>query len=80
MSTFEVYETYAGGRIKAWVKGVPVEDAAREQLENVAALPFVHSHLAVMPDDFIVLGITWNTFIGAAADLACAVWLANAVS
>ena len=50
MSTFEVFETAKGGRIKAWVKGVPLEDAARTQLENVAGLPFVHSHLAVMPD------------------------------
>ena len=50
MSDFEVIETARGGTIKAWVKGVPVEPKAREQLENVAGLPFVHSHLAVMPD------------------------------
>ena len=28
MSEFEVFETFAGGRIKAWVKGVTVEDVA----------------------------------------------------
>ena len=63
MSTFEVFETAAGGRIKAWVKGVPVEDAAREQLENVAGLPFVHSHLAVMPDVHFGRGATVGSVI-----------------
>lgn len=27
--------------IKAWIDGVPVEDAARRQLFNIAALPFI---------------------------------------
>lgn len=36
--------------IKAWVRGVPVEEQALQQLRNVADLPFVHKHLAVMPD------------------------------
>lgn len=38
------------GLVKAWIRGVPLEDAAREQLENVARLPFVHKWVAVMPD------------------------------
>ncbi|MEZ5938210.1 MAG: RtcB family protein [Hyphomonadaceae bacterium] len=63
MSTFEIYETANGGRIKAWVKGVPVEDAARSQLENVAGLPFVHSHLAVMPDVHFGRGATVGSVI-----------------
>ena len=40
---FEVIET-KGKPIKAWIVGVPVEDAARQQLINVAALPFIYSH------------------------------------
>ena len=63
MSTFEVFETAAGGRIKAWVKGVPLEDAAKTQLENVAGLPFVHSHLAVMPDVHFGRGATVGSVI-----------------
>ena len=63
MSTFEVFETAKGGRIKAWVKGVPVETQAREQLENVAGLPFVHSHLAVMPDVHFGRGATVGSVI-----------------
>ncbi|KCZ59007.1 RtcB family protein [Hyphomonas chukchiensis] len=63
MSEFDVFETSAGGRIKAWIKGVPVEEGARRQLENVAGLPFVHSHLAVMPDVHFGRGATVGSVI-----------------
>ena len=63
MSTFEVFESAQGGLIKAWVRGVPVEDKAREQLENVAGLPFIHSHLAVMPDVHFGRGATVGSVI-----------------
>jgi tRNA-splicing ligase RtcB len=36
--------------IKAWVDGVQLEDEARAQLLNVARLPFIFRHIAVMPD------------------------------
>src|SRR6266704_1158214 len=36
--------------VKAWVRGVPVEEMAREHLMNTAALPLVFKHIAVMPD------------------------------
>ena len=36
--------------IKAWIKGVELEDQARQQLYNITSLPFIHSHIAVMPD------------------------------
>ena len=36
--------------IKAWTNGVPVGDSARQQLLNVASLPFVYKHVAAMPD------------------------------
>jgi tRNA-splicing ligase RtcB len=45
--------THPGGNragIRAWVEGVPVEDQAWRQVENVARLPFIHRHVAVMPD------------------------------
>lgn len=63
MTNFEVIETANGGTIKAWVKGVPVESQARTQLENVAGLPFVHSHLAVMPDVHFGRGATVGSVI-----------------
>lgn len=36
--------------IKSWTKGVLVEDQAREQLRNIASMPFIHKHVAAMPD------------------------------
>lgn len=36
--------------IKAWVDHVPVEPEALEQLRRVASLPFIHGHVAAMPD------------------------------
>jgi len=33
-----------------WTKGVPVEQEAHKQIVNVAELPIVHPHVAVMPD------------------------------
>ena len=49
--------------IKAWIEGVPVEDAARRQLFNVASLPFIHSHVAVMPDVHLGKGATVGSVI-----------------
>lgn len=46
------YEYDGTGRfpIKSWTKGVAVEDVARQQLRNIASMPFIHNHVAVMPD------------------------------
>ena len=50
MTNYEVYTSENGVPIKAWTKNVPFEDAAREQVANVASLPFVHKWVAIMPD------------------------------
>jgi tRNA-splicing ligase RtcB len=60
--TYEAIET-EGGLIKAWVKGVPVEDAAVAQLRNIAGLPFVHGHVAAMPDVHLGRGATVGSVI-----------------
>jgi len=39
-----------GGLIKAWVDGVQVEREACHQLDNIAAMPFIYKHVAIMPD------------------------------
>jgi tRNA-splicing ligase RtcB len=59
------YEEIEGARapILAWVKGVPVDHAAQEQLRNVASLPFIHSHIAVMPDVHYGIGATVGSVI-----------------
>lgn len=49
--------------IKGWTEGVPVEDAALEQLRNTARLPFVFKHVAVMPDVHWGMGATVGSVI-----------------
>jgi len=49
--------------IKAWVDGVQLEDAAFKQLKNIAGLPFIHKHVAVMPDVHWGMGATVGSVI-----------------
>ncbi|MDX2029500.1 MAG: RtcB family protein [Blastocatellia bacterium] len=49
--------------IKAWTKGVPMEDEARKQLLNVAQLPIVHPWVAAMPDVHWGIGATVGSVI-----------------
>lgn len=63
MSGFEILATNGGVPIKLWTKGVPVEAAAKQQLLNTAQLPFIYSHLAVMPDVHLGKGSTIGSVI-----------------
>ena len=45
-----IFEETKGSPIKHWTNGVLLEDKAREQLHNIASLPFIHKHVAAMPD------------------------------
>lgn len=49
--------------VKAWVDGVPLEPEARSQLINVAKLPFIFKHVAVMPDVHWGMGATVGSVI-----------------
>lgn len=49
--------------IKGWTKGVQVEDEALAQLKNLASLPFIHKHVAVMPDVHWGMGATVGSVI-----------------
>ncbi len=49
--------------IKLWTQGVPLEDAARQQLIDTAAMPFIFRHLAVMPDVHLGKGSTIGSVI-----------------
>lgn len=51
------------GLVKMWTRGVPVEEAARAQLLNVAKMPFVHKWVAVMPDVHLGVGATIGSVI-----------------
>ena len=61
--TYEVIEVEGGVPIKAWVRGVSLEDAAARQLRNVARLPCVHGWVAVMPDVHWGVGATVGSVI-----------------
>lgn len=60
--TFELIES-AGCPIKAWTRGVQVEEQAKQQLRNLAGMPFIHSHIAAMPDVHWGMGATVGSVI-----------------
>ena len=62
-SSYLTLDSHGGVPIKAWVRGVPLEDAARAQVENVARLPFVGPWVAVMPDVHWGMGATVGSVI-----------------
>jgi len=49
--------------IKHWTRGVMLDDRALEQLRNVASMPFVHKHVAAMPDAHWGMGATIGSVI-----------------
>ena len=49
--------------IFGWTKGVQVEEKALGQLINVAKMPFIHHHVAVMPDVHWGMGATIGSVI-----------------
>jgi tRNA-splicing ligase RtcB (3'-phosphate/5'-hydroxy nucleic acid ligase) len=59
----QVIQGKNGGLIKAWIDGVSVEDQARNQLDNIAAMPFIHKHVAIMPDVHWGMGATVGSVI-----------------
>ena len=60
---YNVLTTEAGALIKAWTKGVQLEDQARKQLLNVAQLPFIFKWVAAMPDVHWGVGATVGSVI-----------------
>ncbi|MBX7221361.1 MAG: RtcB family protein [Blastocatellia bacterium] len=62
-SRYELITPEHGVPIKAWVKGVAIEDPARKQLLNVAQLPFIHKWVAAMPDVHWGIGATVGSVI-----------------
>lgn len=61
--TCEVINNDGARPIRMWTSGVPVEEAARQQLSNTARLPFIYKHLAVMPDVHLGKGSTIGSVI-----------------
>jgi tRNA-splicing ligase RtcB len=63
LTGYNVITTEKGVPIKAWTKGVQVEDQARQQLINAAQLPFIYKWIAAMPDVHWGVGATVGSVI-----------------
>ncbi|MBB4604415.1 tRNA-splicing ligase RtcB [Xanthomonas arboricola] len=64
--SIEYYDVIAqpgAAPIKLWTRGVPLEDEARQQLQNIAKLPFIHRWIAVMPDVHLGKGATVGSVV-----------------
>src|SRR5947208_1585219 len=62
-TSYNVLTTENGVPVKAWTKGVSLEDQARKQLLNVAQLPFIFKWVAAMPDVHWGIGATVGSVI-----------------
>jgi tRNA-splicing ligase RtcB len=60
---YDVITAETGVPIKAWTRGVQVDDSALRQLRNVASMPFIHRWVAVMPDVHFGIGATVGSVI-----------------
>jgi len=49
--------------IKAWTRGVLFDEKAKQQVLNVARMPFIHGWVAVMPDVHWGMGATVGSVI-----------------
>jgi len=52
-----------GSRVPVKVWTDQIEDQARKQLQNTAALPFVFHHIAAMPDVHLGIGATVGSVV-----------------
>lgn len=62
-TNYELLHAGEATPVKAWTRGVPVDPGAREQIANLAALPFVGPWVAVMPDVHVGIGATVGTVL-----------------
>ena len=60
---YEQLDIPGGVPVKMWTNGVPVEEDAKNQLRNIARLPIVFKHVAVMPDVHLGIGATIGSVV-----------------
>ncbi|MGH1418337.1 MAG: RtcB family protein [Hyphomicrobiaceae bacterium] len=63
MGGYEEHDVPGGAPLKMWTKNVLIEDAAIQQMKNVAKLAFIHKHVAAMPDCHWGIGATVGSVI-----------------
>ena len=62
-TSYEIMEVPGGVPVKSWTRGVAFEEEARQQLRNVASLPFIHRWVVAMPDVHWGIGATVGSVI-----------------
>jgi tRNA-splicing ligase RtcB len=63
MSGPDIYHRKHGRPVKSWTEGVPFDNNALEQAYNTASMPFIHSHVALMPDVHLGMGATIGSVV-----------------
>src|SRR5258706_14729946 len=61
--SYDMFQPTGGVPVKSWTRGVPFEETARKQLENISRLPFIHGWGAAMPDVHLGIGATVGSVI-----------------
>ncbi|MDC8760951.1 RtcB family protein [Janthinobacterium fluminis] len=60
---YDVMNVEGGRPVKMWTRGVPVDEAAKQQLSSTAKMPFIYRHIAVMPDVHVGKGSTIGSVV-----------------
>ena len=60
---YEVLFEQGKAPIKAWTKGVSFDAHSKQQLKNIASMPFIHKWVAAMPDVHLGKGATIGSVI-----------------
>ncbi len=63
MSSYQEMKEHGGVPVKMWTRGVPVEDEAIRQLQQLSRLPVVWPHVAAMPDVHVGIGATVGSVV-----------------
>jgi tRNA-splicing ligase RtcB len=60
---YEVMHKEGQAPVKSWTRGVSFDENARQQVNNIATMPFIHKWIAVMPDVHLGKGATIGSVI-----------------
>lgn len=64
MTNYDIIQAGPVGKIvKAWTRGVELDEKAAQQLRNVASMPFIYKWVAAMPDAHWGMGATVGSVI-----------------
>jgi len=62
-TTYNVIDQAGHRLVKSWTKGVTFDENAKQQVLNMASMPFIHQHIAIMPDVHLGKGATIGSVI-----------------